>query len=177
MDKNLNVSGYTLALSMIEYQSAVLRGDMSTAEQILPTVPKEQRNKVARFLEGKGMQRYLDVDCERLILSTDLKELAFQVTNEPDHKFDLALQLDDLDSALEIARAVPEAEAETKWKAVGDRALAVWRFDLARECFEKAGDLSALMLLLLSTGDQDGLRKLATQAGVPVSYSPENTEE
>ena len=95
-----------------------------------------------------------------------MKELAFQVTNDPDHKFDLALQLDDLDSALEIARAVPEAEAETKWKAVGDRALAVWRFDLARECFDKAGDLNALMLLLLSTGDQAGLRQLAIQAGV-----------
>jgi coatomer subunit beta' len=77
----------------------------------------------------------------------------------------LALQLDDLDAALEIVRAVPDAEAETKWKAVGDRALTVWRFDLARECFEKAGDLNALMLLLLSTGDKAGLRQLATKAG------------
>lgn len=75
------------------------------------------------------------------------------------------MQLDDLDGALEIVRAVPDAEAETKWKAVGDRALTVWRFDLARECFEKAGDLNALMLLLLSTGDQAGLRQLATKAG------------
>jgi hypothetical protein len=75
------------------------------------------------------------------------------------------LQLDDLDAALEIVRAVPDAEAETKWKAVGDRALTVWRFDLARECFEKAGDLNALMLLLLSTGDQAGLQQLATKAG------------
>ena len=75
------------------------------------------------------------------------------------------MQLDDLDAALEIVRAVPDAEAETKWKAVGDRALTVWRFDLARECFEKAGDLNALMLLLLSTGDQAGLRQLATKAG------------
>jgi len=147
IDKDMNVSGYFLALSVIEYQTAVLRGDMVAAEQILPTVPRDQRNKVARFLESK-----------------DLKELAFQVTNDPDHKFDLALQLDDLDSALEIVRAVPDTEAETKWKAVGDRALAVWRFDLARECFEKAGDLNALMLLLLSTGDQAGLQQLAIKA-------------
>ena len=66
---------------------------------------------------------------------------------------------------MEIARTVPELEAETKWKAIGDRALAVWRFDLARESFEKAGDLSALMLLLLAVGDRDGLTKLAAQAG------------
>jgi len=94
----------------------------------------------------------------------DLKELALQVTTDPDHKFDLSLQLDDLDSAVEIARSVVEAEAETKWKAIGDRALTVWRFDLAREAFEKAGDLSALMLLLLSTGDREGLQKLAATA-------------
>ena len=94
-----------------------------------------------------------------------MKELALKVTNDPDHKFDLSLQLDDLDTALEITRTVPELEAEPKWKAVGDKALAVWRFDLARECFEKSGDLNALMLLLLSIGDRGGLKKLANDAG------------
>ena len=95
----------------------------------------------------------------------DLNELALQVTTDPDHKFDLSLQLDDLDTATEIARSLPEIESETKWKALGDRALALWRFDLARESFEKAGDLSALMLLLLATGDREGLRELAAKAG------------
>jgi hypothetical protein len=94
-----------------------------------------------------------------------LKELALQITTDPDHKFDLSLQLEDLDAAVEIARTVPELEAEVKWKAIGDRALAVWRFDLARESYEKAGDLSALMLLLLAIGDNEGLAKLAAQAG------------
>jgi len=42
----------------------------------------------------------------------------------------------------------------------------VWRFDLAKECFEKAGDLSALMLLLMAMGDRDGLKLLAGKAGV-----------
>ncbi|ETW83757.1 hypothetical protein HETIRDRAFT_415508 [Heterobasidion irregulare TC 32-1] len=146
-DKDMNVYGYALALNVIEYQTAVLRGDMDAAAEILPNVPKDQRNKIARFLEGR-----------------DLKELALEVTTDVDHKFELSLQLDDLDSALAIARTVPEAEAETKWKAVGDRALAVWRFDLARECFEKAGDLNALMLLLLSIGDGAGLEALAAKA-------------
>lgn len=147
-DKDVNVYAYSLSLTLVEYQTAVLRGDMDAAAEILPSVPKEQRNKVASFLEGRG-----------------LKELALQVTTDPDHKFDLSLQLDDLDAAVEIARSVPELEAEAKWKAIGDRALAVWRFDLARESFEKAGDLSALMLLLLAIGDRDGLSKLAVTAG------------
>jgi coatomer subunit beta' len=46
----------------------------------------------------------------------------------------------------------------------------VWRFDLARECFEKAGDLSALMLLLLAMGDRDGLMVLAEKAGMPLFW-------
>ena len=88
-----------------------------------------------------------------------------EVTTDLDQKFDLSLQLDDLDRAVEIARQVPELEAEAKWKAIGDRALATWRFDLARESFERAGDLSALMLLLLSIGDSKGLAALAAKAG------------
>ena len=77
--------------------------------------------------------------------------------------------MDDLDTALEIARTVPENEAEVKWKALGDRALSVWRFDLAKESFEKANDLSALMLLLLSIGDRKGLSALAKKAGTCIS--------
>jgi coatomer subunit beta' len=95
----------------------------------------------------------------------DLNQLALQITTDPDHKFELALSLDDLDAATEIARSVPENESEVKWKALGDRALTVWRFDLAREAFERAGDLSALMLLLLAVGDRDGLTALAAKAG------------
>ncbi|OSC97980.1 coatomer beta [Trametes coccinea BRFM310] len=147
VDKDVNVYSYSLPLNVVEYQTAVLRGDMDAAAEILPSIPKEQRNKIAAFLEARG-----------------LKELALQVTTDPDQKFELSLQLDDLDAAVEIARSVPELEAETKWKAIGDRALTVWRFDLARESFEKAGDLSALMLLLLAIGDREGLAKLAKQA-------------
>ena len=90
-----------------------------------------------------------------------MKELAIQITTDPEHKFDLALALDDLDAATDIARTVPKHEAEHKWKSIGDRALAVWRFELAKEAFERANDLSALLLLLLSVGDREGLKELA----------------
>ena len=49
---------YALSLALVEYQTAVLRGDMDAAEEILPTIPKEQRNRVASFLEGKGALYY-----------------------------------------------------------------------------------------------------------------------
>lgn len=53
-DKDVNVYSYALSLTVVEYQTAVLRGDMDAAAEILPTVPKEQRNKIATFLESKG---------------------------------------------------------------------------------------------------------------------------
>lgn len=53
-DKDVNVYGYALSLSLVEYQTAILRGDMDAAAEILPSIPKEQRNKIARFLELRG---------------------------------------------------------------------------------------------------------------------------
>jgi coatomer subunit beta' len=53
-DKDVNVYGCGLSLSVIEYQSAILRGDLDTANELLPSVPADQRNRIARFLEGQG---------------------------------------------------------------------------------------------------------------------------
>lgn len=50
-DKELNVVSYSLLLSVLEYQTAVMRRDFETADKVLPTVPREQRTRVAHFLE------------------------------------------------------------------------------------------------------------------------------
>ncbi|KAF9554871.1 coatomer protein [Agrocybe pediades] len=146
-DKDLNIYAYALSLNVVEYQTAVLRGDMDAANEILPTIPKSELNKVARFLEGR-----------------DMKDLALQISTDPEHKFELALSLDDLDTATTIARSVPPAESSTKWKSIGDKALGVWRFELAKEAYEKAGDLGAMFLLLGSIGDVKALRGLCEEA-------------
>ncbi|KAL7413116.1 putative ER to Golgi transport-related protein [Mrakia frigida] len=146
-DKDVNVFSYSLSISLIDYQTAILRGDMDTAKQILPSVPSDQRNRVARFLETQ-----------------DLKELALEVSTDPDHKFDLAIQLDDLETALDLARSSPDVGSEPKWKVVGDKALAAWKIDLAEECFKKAGDYGALLLIYTSIGDRKGTEWLAETA-------------
>lgn len=53
-DKDMHLYAYTLSLSVVEYQTAILRSDMEGAEEILPTIPKSEVNKVARFLEQRG---------------------------------------------------------------------------------------------------------------------------
>jgi coatomer subunit beta' len=50
-DKELNVVSYSLLLSVLEYQTAVMRGDFETADRVLPTIPRNQRTRVAHFLE------------------------------------------------------------------------------------------------------------------------------
>lgn len=143
-DKDVGVMSYALSLTVVEYQTLVLRGDIDSAQQLLPDIPADSMNKIARFLEGQGY-----------------KELALEVATDPEHKFELALSLNDLQTALEIARA---ADVEHKWKVVGDAAMAAWDIQLALECFTQAKDLGSLLLVHSSTGDQEGLQKLAEQA-------------
>lgn len=50
-DKELNVVSYCLLLSVLEYQTAVMRQDFATADRVLPTIPNEYRTRVAHFLE------------------------------------------------------------------------------------------------------------------------------
>ena len=54
-DKDINVVSFSLPLTLIEYQTAVLRGDLETADSILPSIPDDQRERIARFLEGQGL--------------------------------------------------------------------------------------------------------------------------
>lgn len=50
-DKELNIVSYSLLVSVLEYQTAVMRRDFGMADKVLPTIPKEQRTRVAHFLE------------------------------------------------------------------------------------------------------------------------------
>ena len=50
-DKEMAIVSFELSLSVLEYQTAVMRKDFGTADQVLPTIPKEQRTRVAHFLE------------------------------------------------------------------------------------------------------------------------------
>jgi len=143
-DKDVNVVSYALSLSVVEYQTLVLRGDMETAAELLEDIPADQKNKIARFLEGQGY-----------------KEMALEVATDPEHRFDLALALNNLPIALDIAR---EANVEHRWKTVGDAALAAWELALAEECFAHAKDLGSLLLVYTSTGNAEGLKDLTAQA-------------
>lgn len=145
--KDLTLYSYALSLAMVHYQTLILQGDKDAAAEVLQDIPADQLNRVARFLEGHGET-----------------ELALAVAQDPDQRFELAMNLDQLDVALAIARAEPAAGSEAHWRTLGDKALKRWDLDLAQECFTKAGDVSALLLLGVSKGDRAILERVVELA-------------
>ncbi|XP_020244249.1 coatomer subunit beta'-1-like isoform X2 [Asparagus officinalis] len=144
IDKEFNVMGYTLLLSLIEYKTLVMRGDLDRASDVLQSIPKEHHNSVARFLESRGMP-----------------DDALKVATDPNYKFDLAVQLERLDIAKEIA---VEVQSESKWKQLGKLAMSTGKLDMAEECLSQAMDLSGLLLIYSALGDAEGIAKLASLA-------------
>nr|BAD25013.1 putative Golgi-associated particle 102K chain [Oryza sativa Japonica Group] len=141
IDKQFNVVGYTLLLTMIEYKTLVMRGDFDRANALLPSIPKEQHDSVARFLESRGML-----------------EEALEIATDSNYRFDLAVQLGRLE-AIAI-----EAQSESKWRQLGELAMSTGKLDMAEECLLHAMDLSGLLLLYSSLGDAEGLTKLTSMA-------------
>ncbi|KAK5087190.1 Coatomer subunit beta' [Lithohypha guttulata] len=143
-DKDVQVISFALSLTVVEYQTLVLRGEVDAAQGLLSEIPDGEMNKIARFLEGQGY-----------------KEMALEVATDPEHRFELALSLNNLAVALELAKT---SDQEHKWKTVGDAAMVAWDVRLAQECFTQAKDLGSLLLLYSSSGDKTGLKSLANQA-------------
>ena len=55
MDKDFSVLPYSLLLSVVEYKTLVLRGDMETAAEVLATIPEVGKGGVSSAAEGVGV--------------------------------------------------------------------------------------------------------------------------
>ncbi|KAL7299310.1 hypothetical protein TKK_0007889 [Trichogramma kaykai] len=140
-DKELSVVSYSLLLSVLEYQTAVMRKDFDTANKVLPTVPKEHRTRVAHFLEKQGF-----------------KKQALAVSTDPEHRFELALSLEDLEVAHELAK---EANSQQKWRQLASLATQQGQLNLVKECLNKAEDHAGLLLLATSTANTNLVEEIA----------------
>ncbi|VVT56082.1 uncharacterized protein SAPINGB_P004793 [Magnusiomyces paraingens] len=143
-DKDVNVTSYHFSLKVLEYQTLILRGDMDLASEVLEDIPETEKTKVARFLEAQGYP-----------------EIALEVSEDPEQRFDLAITLGNLKIAQKIAADVNNSH---KWKLLGDAALKSWNVTLAEECFKQANDLESLLLIYTSTGNNVALKDVAMQA-------------
>ena len=143
-DKELHVISFQLLLSVLEYQTAVMRRDFDTADKVLPTIPKEQQTRVAHFLEKQGF-----------------KQQALAVSNDIDHKFELAIQIGNLKVAYQLAA---EIESDQKWTQLADLATESGNLEMAQECLHKAQNFGGLLLLATTMGNGEMIAKLAASS-------------
>jgi len=152
VDKSLNIVAYKVTLSVLQYQTAVMRGDFDAANELLPNIPESEYTKVARFLESQGF-----------------KEEAFAVTTDQDHKFDLALELGQTETAHALLLETPDedkdsTETESKWKRLSDAALKENNLELVEAASVASHDYSDLLLLYSAIGNLAGMERLADAA-------------
>lgn len=152
VDKALNIISYKITLAVLQYQTAVMRGDFDAANELLPNIPESEYTKVARFLESQGF-----------------KEEAFAVTTDHDHKFDLALELGQIEVAHQLLLETPEedkdsTETEAKWKRLSDAALKDTNFELCEAAALACHDYSDLLMLYSAVGNLAGMERLAAAA-------------
>jgi coatomer subunit beta' len=144
VDKDFSVLSYKFLLSIIEYKTLVIRGDLEEAAKALESIPKESHNSMAEFLEAKG---YVE---EALAIATD-----------DNYKFDLSVQLGKLDYAMAIAQTL---DTPHRWKQLGELALSNGDVQVAEDCYMKGKDLSGLLLIYTAKADADGMEKLVPMA-------------
>ena len=144
IDRDYGIYSFTLLLQLIEYKTLVMRGDEEAAAEVLPTIPAEQMNNVAKFLESRG----------------DLTG-AMAIATDPDYKFELAIQVGELETASAIAET---SSSEAKWKQLGELSMALGNFGILEKCLTMGKDLSGLLLYYSSTGDRAGMERVGREA-------------
>ncbi len=152
VDKALNIVSYKIMLAVLQYQTAVMRGDFDAANELLPNIPESEYTKVARFLESQGF-----------------KEEAFAVTTDPDHKFDLAMELGQIEVGHQLLLETPEedkdsTETESKWKRLSDAALKETNLELCEAAALASHDYSDLLMLYSAVGNLASMERLAEAA-------------
>ena len=97
------------------------------------------------------------------LFTQGFRSQALSVSLDLDHKFDLAIQLEDLNTAVALARQLGSAD---KWKQVSDMALRKAELGLAQECLYASQDFAGLLLVATSIGDRNMLSRVAQAAAV-----------
>ncbi|XP_029656019.1 coatomer subunit beta'-like [Octopus sinensis] len=133
-DKTRSLISYKLSSLLIDYHIAVLSKDFKLADQIIQSLPKSMLNDIAHFLEKQGFP-----------------DQAILISDDDVHKFELAIQIRDIDSSLFLANELMD---ENKWKQVADLALSLGDYEIAKECLKHVKDYSSLLLMAASNCDQ-----------------------
>lgn len=144
MNKSYQLISYTFPLSFVNYQMAILKKDFDSAAKIFPCIPAEYLDRVTNFLE-----------------KFELYELSYDICQNPNQRFALAIKLKKLKDARIMAL---EQNSNEKWKMVADLAFEQGEFKHAEEAMIAGKDFNSLLLYYSITQDRDKISLLAENA-------------
>lgn len=123
----------------------------SSPDKTIEEVPEEWRGKVSSFLRQNGR----------------LKE-AFEFAENDTLKFEIALQMNDLDKAIEITK---KSQSATQWQNLASMVLERGQLDLYEKCLKETNDNQNLLLLYSVCGRNDDLKNLAKESDPNIAFS------
>lgn len=121
INKSLKITSYELLTSVIQAQTQIVKTPEGTTtssphykalKESIEKVPSSHLGKIAKFLE-----------------QMNFKEIAYHISEDEEHKFDLAISLNKIRDAYSIA--LRDSHNYEKLRKVGDISLKVGDFELA----------------------------------------------
>jgi coatomer protein complex subunit alpha (xenin) len=139
--------------------------DRNAQPQILAIDPTEYRFKLA--LVKRNYDEMLQIIKTSSLVGQSIisylqkkgyPEIALQFVQDPQTRFDLALECGNLEVAIEMAR---ELDRPNYWNRLGAEALAHGNHQTVEMTYQKQRNFEKLSFLYLATGDQEKLARMA----------------
>ena len=144
-DQQRSLLGVNLPNALLEFEeSVVMHGEEEEDDdESIDTsiIPENYRARTAKFLKQIGKLK-----------------LALEVSNDSAMKFDLALELGDLETAAE------NATDSSMWRRLARLALTSGKIEIAEKALKNCLDFSTLLLLLKARNKTDAIKELCDEA-------------
>ena len=72
VDKNFNIYSYSLLLSVVSYQAAILNGELEEAEQVFKHIPDSHYNKLIGLFNNE--KRKISAEAQKYLQIAQLNE-------------------------------------------------------------------------------------------------------
>lgn len=189
IDKAFDVISWYVNSSVLELQTLVMRGDLNkfATKEIVDEETGEREPDLSTISIDSLSGNYGDLmsnfgkaelnQLSRFFEKLGYLSLAYAMSQDFDSKFLISLATDDMAQAYKLLSARIEKDSSSaavdisKWRKLGDLALARWQVKLAQECYWHAQDYSTLLLLFSSTNNQKEIVSLAEKAESKGKYN------
>jgi coatomer subunit beta' len=140
-DQQRNIIGANLPHELLDFEEAVVASEEEEDSIDTSMIPDNYRARTAKFLKQIGKLK-----------------LALEVANDAPMKFELALELNDLETA------ASSASDSSMWRRLARSAIAAGNIELVEKSLRNCNDYATLLLFLKSRNRFEEIKKLITEA-------------